>query len=62
MEKMDVRKRTQRKVSKALRSPYAVRPVKLTNKLSQEESEAYYWIFTTNTTNEYDLLFCYKLK
>ncbi|KAG6427948.1 hypothetical protein SASPL_112196 [Salvia splendens] len=40
MEKMDVRKRTQRKVSNALRSPYVVRSVKLTNKQSQEESEA----------------------
>lgn len=60
MEKMDVPRRTQRKVSNALRSPYAVRQVKLTNKLSQEETEAYYWILTTNTTDEYYFLFCFN--
>ncbi|XP_042063075.1 uncharacterized protein LOC121806959 isoform X2 [Salvia splendens] len=46
--RMEVRTRTEKTVSHALRSPFADRPVKITNKLSKDEKESYYWILVTH--------------
>ena len=51
---MDVRTRNEKTVSHALRSPFNERPVKITNKLSKDEKESYYWILTTHKTEKYD--------
>ena len=51
---MEVRTRTEKTVSHALRSPFANRPVKITNKLSKDEKESYYWILVTHERDEYD--------
>ncbi|XP_042059579.1 uncharacterized protein LOC121804104 [Salvia splendens] len=51
---MEVRTRTEKIVSHALRSPFADRPVKITNKLSKDEKESYYWILVTHERDRYD--------
>ncbi|KAL1541069.1 hypothetical protein AAHA92_25333 [Salvia divinorum] len=55
--RMEVRSRSELKISLALRSPFNERMVKIQSKLSIEEKHAYYWILTTSHMNENTLVY-----
>ena len=50
---ISTRDKTKHKVSDAIKSPYAVRAVTMSNKLTGDERELYFWMMSTEINTTY---------